>query len=70
MLDEELNFEKEKKVEINVKAQVKCPSMLLGFNSLPAGFAVGSVELVDIAASCVIHTPVALRPAPPEELST
>ena len=44
--------------------------MLLGFNILPAGFAVGSVELVDIAASCVIHTPAALRPAPPEELPT
>ena len=43
--------------------------MLLGFNILPAGFAVGSVELVDIAASSVIHTLVALRPPPPKELS-
>ena len=49
---------------------VTSPSMLLGFYILPAEFAVGSVELVDIAASCLIHTPVALRPAPPEELST
>ena len=49
---------------------VTSPSMLLGFNILPAEFAVGSVELVDIAASSVIYTPVALRPAPPEELST
>ena len=45
------------------------PSMLLGFNIIPAVFAVGSVKLVDIAASSVIHTPVALRLAPPEELS-
>ena len=48
---------------------VTSPSMLLGFNILPAEFAVGSVELVDIAASSVIHTPAALMPAPPEELS-
>jgi hypothetical protein len=57
-------------VKVKFRLQgVTSPSMLLGFNILPAGFAVGSVELVDIAASCVIHAPVALRLAPPEELS-
>ena len=37
---------------------------------LPAEFPVGSVVLVDIAASYVIHELVALRADPPEELST